>query len=159
MANFFWSRFSGTSFLPNLIFMAYAKRTPSYYSDLHFISIIMQLSDQWWHSWSDLPKSEIWNIGGVQHIASLSTFFYQAYSIVDLSTYFKAFSNIFSNILTALCWVYIIIPRNVGPRINRDAFSIRLLSIMWDLVFFLLIAKIIPLRLFTLKNFFSTKIK
>ena len=31
-------------------------------------------------------------------------------------TYFRSFLNIFSNILTALCRVYIIIPINVGPR-------------------------------------------
>ena len=71
-----------------------AKRTPSYSSDRHFLNI-----------------------------ASLSTFFYQAYSIVDLFTYFKAFSNIFSNILTALCRVYIIIPINVGLRFKRGCFQ------------------------------------
>ena len=43
--------------------------------------------------------------------ASLSTIF--------LFSYFRAFSNIFSNRLTALCQVYIIIRINVGPRISR----------------------------------------
>ena len=35
----------------------------------------------------------------------------------DLVTYFRAFSNIFSNILTALSQVYFGGPRNVGSRI------------------------------------------
>ena len=34
-----------------------------------------------------------------------------------------SFWNIFLNILTALCWVYIIILINVGPRINRGCFQ------------------------------------
>ena len=57
------------------------------------------------------------------HIALLSTFFNQAYSIVGLFTYLRDFLNIFSNILTALCRVYIIIPRNVGPRNKRECFQ------------------------------------
>ena len=43
--------------------------------------------------------------------------FYRAYSIVNLFTYFRAFSNIFFNILTTLCWVYFGGPRNVGSSI------------------------------------------
>ena len=51
---------------------------------------------------------------------------YRAYSIVNLLTYLRAFSNIFLNILTAHSRVYIIIPINVGPRNKRRAaFSIR----------------------------------
>ena len=48
-----------------------------------------------------------------------------ANTIVDLFSYFRAFSDIFLNILKALFRVYIIIPINVDPRINRGCFSIR----------------------------------
>ena len=43
-------------------------------------------------------------------------------TFVNLFTYFIPFLNIFSNILTPLCPVYILILRNVGPRINRGCF-------------------------------------
>ena len=57
------------------------------------------------------------------------------YGIVDLFTYFRAFSNIFSDILTVFCRVYIIIPINVGPRNKRGAFSIHLVH--WFTLFVL----------------------
>ena len=38
--------------------------------------------------------------------------------------YLRAFSNIFSNILTALRRVLFLLPINVSPRISRGAFSI-----------------------------------
>ena len=43
--------------------------------------------------------------------------FYRAYSIVDIVTYLRAFSNTFLNTLTALSLVNFGEPRNVGPRI------------------------------------------
>ena len=45
--------------------------------------------------------------------------FYRTHSIVKLFTYFRAFSNIFLNKLTALCQVYIIILIKVGLRNKR----------------------------------------
>ena len=58
----------------------------------------------------------------IGHIASLLTFFYRVYDIVDLSTCFRAFWNIFLNILAPICRVYNGGPRNVGLRINRGCF-------------------------------------
>ena len=53
------------------------------------------------------------------HIPSLSTFF------IGHRQHFRPFYffSTFSNIITALCLVYIIIPINVGPRINRGCFK------------------------------------
>ena len=50
-----------------------AKRTPFYSSDLYFLGIIMQLSELWWHFRSDLPKSKICNIRGVQYVQKISS--------------------------------------------------------------------------------------
>ena len=131
-----------------------AKRTPSYSPDLHFLTIIMYLSDLTWQYWSDLPKSEISNIEGVKYFNNnynlyrfevcteiekimdivlhlppkpprldiIVNLYYRAYSIVNLITYFRAFSNIFSNILMPICRAYMIILRNVGPRFKRGCF-------------------------------------
>ena len=60
------------------------------------------------HISSDLHFSVLYSI--------IVDLFYQAFSIVNLFTYFIAFLNIFSNILTTLCWVYNGRLINVGPR-------------------------------------------
>ena len=77
-------------------------------SDIHFLSNIMQLSDLWWHFWWDL---HLW---GIYHHCRP---FYL----------FITFLNIFSKILTALCWVYII-----KPILTGGAFSICLLITYLD---------------------------
>ena len=78
-----------------------AKSTPSSFSDITFIG----------------------------HRASLPTFFYRAYSNVDLFTYFRAFLTYFIlKLLMPLYRTYLGRPRNVGPRIKRGYFSIRLLN-------------------------------
>ena len=59
----------------------------------------------------------------IKHIASMSTYFIGPYSIVDLFTYFRAFLNIFQNILTPLCRVYIVSQRNLGPRNKTGCFQ------------------------------------
>ena len=47
----------------------------------------------------------------------IADLFYRAYIIVDLLNYLRAFSNIFLNILMALCRVHFGGPRNVGLKI------------------------------------------
>ena len=49
-------------------------------------------------------------------------------------SYFRAFSNIFSNILMPLCRVYFGIQRNVGLRNKRGCFSIRQNTRAWKFV-------------------------
>ena len=55
------SRYANFLLIEKIYFTAFlladAKRTPSYSSDLHFLGIIMQLSDLKWLFQSDLPKS------------------------------------------------------------------------------------------------------
>ena len=48
--------------------------------------------------------------------------FYREYTIVNLLPIFRAFSNIFKNILTPLSRTYLGSPRNIVPRINRGCF-------------------------------------
>ena len=48
-----------------------------------------------------------------------------------LFNYFRAFWNIFQNILRPLCRVYIGRPTNIGPRIRGGAFSFRLVWAVW----------------------------
>ena len=108
--------------------MADAKRTPSYSLDLHFLDIIMQLSDLWWHFQLDLPKSKICNIGGVQYVRKISLTDIGpriVWKLINtsrpedcLKTKKYSFLNIFLDI-AALCRVYIIILINVGSRNNR----------------------------------------
>ena len=96
----------------------------------------MHLSNPWWHFRSDLPKSEIFNIGGVHNMFENKFYWYRSGNIKKtLSTFFIrhiifwpffffiTFSNIFLNILMPLFRVYFGRPRNVGIRVG--AYSIR----------------------------------
>ena len=76
--------------------------------------------------WSGYLNHSLPNSWGSVHIyrtfSIIVDLFYRAYSIVNLLTYFRAFLNIFLNIITDLCRVYIIIPINIGLRIKRVCF-------------------------------------
>ena len=83
-------------------------------------------SDEWRVD-SDPPNNGIGIIcSTISSTTCIGPRFVQKY-ILKLN-YFRDFSNIFLNILTALCQVYIIIPINVGPRVKRGTFSIHRLD-------------------------------
>ena len=59
----------------------------------------------------------------IRHITFLSTFFYREQPIVNLFPIFRAFTNIFQNILTPLSRTYLGSMRNIVQRISMGRFQ------------------------------------
>ena len=102
-----------------LIFIEEQIPKRSYSTISFFIKILFYCYSQFYYSH--------YKESNIKH--KLKVKFYKTYSLTSvyerchasyyINAIFRAFSNIFSNILNALCRVYIIIPINVGPRNKR----------------------------------------
>ena len=80
--------------------LADAKSTSDYSSDLLFLGNIIQLWDLRWHSQSNLSKSEICNVGGLQYVQKINHF--QPFSL-----FYNFFEHILEHInapLSDLSW-------------------------------------------------------